>query len=122
MNCTFTSDGTCDDGGAGSVYALCDYGHDCDDCGTRTWDSAICQNGGDGVSNCSYAYDGLCDDGGAGSDYGECTFGHDCADCGTRADSQPTPTPVPTPASNASGVCQDGGDGISHNQGKKIGP
>jgi hypothetical protein len=36
--CTQTawaSDGVCDDGGPGSEYALCTYGTDCTDCGTR---------------------------------------------------------------------------------------
>ena len=30
-----TSDGNCDDGGEGSEYWSCKYGHDCADCGTR---------------------------------------------------------------------------------------
>lgn len=34
-DCTFARDTECDDGGPGSEYYRCDYGHDCTDCGTR---------------------------------------------------------------------------------------
>ena len=33
--CQFAFDGECDDGGIGSVYAICDVGSDCSDCGPR---------------------------------------------------------------------------------------
>eukprot|EP00966_Prymnesium_polylepis_P063293 1468691-Prymnesium_polylepis.1 len=33
--CHFPEDGICDDGGSGSSYADCMYGHDCTDCGMR---------------------------------------------------------------------------------------
>jgi hypothetical protein len=33
--CAYANDGTCDDGGPGSSYSLCDLGSDCGDCGTR---------------------------------------------------------------------------------------
>lgn len=33
--CAFADDGTCDDGGSGSSYALCGLGTDCSDCGRR---------------------------------------------------------------------------------------
>lgn len=33
--CPFNNDGTCDDGGEGAVYNLCDEGTDCADCGPR---------------------------------------------------------------------------------------
>jgi hypothetical protein len=34
-DCEFASDGTCDDGGTGSVTDVCDLGTDCSDCGER---------------------------------------------------------------------------------------
>ncbi|MCB9203501.1 MAG: hypothetical protein H6603_00875 [Flavobacteriales bacterium] len=34
--CSYAYDGTCDDGGQGSSYSLCDCGTDCADCGERT--------------------------------------------------------------------------------------
>jgi len=34
-DCVYASDGTCDDGGDGSTYDLCEHGTDCDDCGPR---------------------------------------------------------------------------------------
>lgn len=34
-DCVCASDGTCSDGGAGSEFSTCEYGRDCDDCGTR---------------------------------------------------------------------------------------
>ncbi len=33
--CAFAYDGQCDDGGPGSEFAVCDYGSDCADCGSR---------------------------------------------------------------------------------------
>ena len=33
--CRWSGDGECDDGGPGSVYAVCGYGSDCADCGGR---------------------------------------------------------------------------------------
>ena len=33
--CTYSSDGTCDDGGPGASYSLCALGTDCTDCGPR---------------------------------------------------------------------------------------
>jgi hypothetical protein len=33
--CDWSGDGECDDGGTGSTFAICEYGTDCDDCGTR---------------------------------------------------------------------------------------
>jgi hypothetical protein len=33
--CPFAGDGVCDDGGLWSEYALCEYGTDCADCGSR---------------------------------------------------------------------------------------
>ena len=37
--CRFSSDASCDDGGAGSEFGLCEYGTDCVDCGGRSWGS-----------------------------------------------------------------------------------
>ena len=34
-DCSDYYDGSCDDGGSGHDYSLCEYGHDCWDCGTR---------------------------------------------------------------------------------------
>jgi hypothetical protein len=34
--CIFREDGECDDGGANSTSNFCEYGTDCEDCGTRT--------------------------------------------------------------------------------------
>eukprot|EP00966_Prymnesium_polylepis_P059248 1373467-Prymnesium_polylepis.2 len=33
--CIYPADGFCDDGGPASVYADCDFGSDCTDCGSR---------------------------------------------------------------------------------------
>jgi len=33
--CDYAGDGECDDGGPGSDFAICEYGTDCTDCGTR---------------------------------------------------------------------------------------
>jgi len=33
--CSYPADGFCDDGGPGSVFADCDFGSDCTDCGSR---------------------------------------------------------------------------------------
>lgn len=38
--CSFAGDGECDDGGADSLYSVCDFGSDCEDCGTRWSDEA----------------------------------------------------------------------------------
>ena len=34
--CPSSNDGECDDGGEGSIFALCALGTDCADCGPRT--------------------------------------------------------------------------------------
>ena len=34
-SCPHASDGECDDGGPGSLYNICAYGSDCNDCGAR---------------------------------------------------------------------------------------
>ena len=34
--CRWAGDGECDDGGAGCLYSLCEFGSDCADCGVRT--------------------------------------------------------------------------------------
>jgi hypothetical protein len=78
----FAPDGSCDDGGPGSFFGLCDLGTDCTDCGPRSAD------GGGGFGSCTdtciYFADGDCDDGGPGSDYALCDLGTDCFDCGPR--------------------------------------
>jgi|GEM_PF-2561296 len=34
-SCAYAYDGTCDDGGSGSSWSVCDCGTDCYDCGDR---------------------------------------------------------------------------------------
>ncbi len=34
-SCTFAGDGECDDGGEDSLYSVCEFGSDCEDCGLR---------------------------------------------------------------------------------------
>jgi hypothetical protein len=83
--CYFAFDGECDDGGPGALYALCDRGTDCNDCGVRDADVVDDGTGGLCTDDCQYAFDGECDDGGPGSVYGVCTYGTDCTDCGPRS-------------------------------------
>ncbi|HUU85220.1 MAG TPA: C1 family peptidase, partial [Phycisphaerae bacterium] len=85
--CFFAFDGECDDGGAGSVYAVCDHGTDCYDCGVRDADvdDGDIGTGGLCTDDCAYAFDGECDDGGPGSMYSVCEYGTDCTDCGPRS-------------------------------------
>ncbi len=81
----FAADGACDDGGAGSLFPLCDLGTDCTDCGPRAGDGS--GGGGGGTSctdTCTYFADGDSDDGGPGSAYSLCDLGTDCFDCGPR--------------------------------------
>eukprot|EP00966_Prymnesium_polylepis_P086249 1996626-Prymnesium_polylepis.2 len=119
--CIYPADGLCDDGGPGSAYADCTYGHDCTDCGSRPYASpaapplppsppppsypppdppslpGICRN------TCLYPADGFCDDGGAGSNLDACTYGHDCTDCSSRhfyPSSPPLPPGTPPPPSS----------------------
>ncbi len=91
--CATSGDGECDDGGENSIYAVCDYGTDCADCGPR-----VCSN------TCSSPNDGECDDGGANSLYDICAIGTDCADCGARTCSN-------TCVSSNDNECDDGGEG-----------
>ncbi|MBI5494984.1 MAG: hypothetical protein HY904_08135 [Deltaproteobacteria bacterium] len=66
--CRFAGDNECDDGGAGSVTALCDLGSDCHDCGARTVGSS---SGGSSSSSSS----------GAPAAMGQpCTANGQCAD------------------------------------------
>ena len=63
------------------LYAICDLGTDCSDCGPRTAGAAetsLCTN------TCHTAFDSECDDGGPNSLYSICEYGSDCADCGPR--------------------------------------
>ncbi len=49
--CRFSGDGTCDDGGPGASFSLCDLGTDCMDCGIRDGEAPQpmegCQDSGD---------------------------------------------------------------------------
>eukprot|EP00966_Prymnesium_polylepis_P123316 2851238-Prymnesium_polylepis.3 len=90
--CDYIDDGDCDDGGPGSEYSMCDYGHDCNDCKGRAPAAPplaappprrpllnyVCRN------SCRYIDDGDCDDGGPGSEHSACNYGYDCNDCGDR--------------------------------------
>jgi hypothetical protein len=75
--CPHADDGECDDGGPNSLYSICAYGTDCNDCGPRP-PIPGCSN------TCPHANDGECDDGGPNSLYSICELGTDCADCGPR--------------------------------------
>lgn len=74
--CQYANDDDCDDGGERSLTGLCEFGTDCNDCGSRTM--VACTN------SCQYARDGECDDGGSSSLHAVCALGTDCADCGSR--------------------------------------
>jgi hypothetical protein len=91
--CPWAFDGECDDGGPGSLYAVCALGTDCGDCGPRSGgstspdgpaDDGSGWSGGTCIDTCTWAFDGECDDGGPGSLYAVCPLGSDCADCGPR--------------------------------------
>lgn len=94
-NCPSARDGECDDGGPNSLYAVCNLGTDCADCGVRTETDleGMLNEAGQLCSNaCSTAHDNECDDGGPNSLYSVCALGTDCADCGPRP---PPMTPMP---------------------------
>lgn len=120
-SCVFAADGECDDGGMGSLDALCVIGTDCTDCGPRTIGGGTPNptTGEDGDCNntCDYPSDGTCDDGGPGSDYALCALGSDCDDCGSRAgdsdpvDPDPDPDPDPGPTAGCSNTCEYASDG-----------
>lgn len=85
--CASARDNECDDGGPGSLYAVCQLGSDCADCGVRTEADLAALLDDDGMmclNTCAYANDGECDDGGEGSLYNVCAYGSDCGDCGPR--------------------------------------
>jgi secreted trypsin-like serine protease len=92
--CAWPGDGECDDGGPGSLYAVCAYGTDCTDCGPRdgsapptpggTPTPAPPPAGGMCDDTCYWAGDGFCDDGGPDAEFADCFYGTDCADCGPR--------------------------------------
>ena len=142
--CTYANDGTCDDGGAGAAYSLCDLGSDCGDCGSRTGGSstsgssagtssgsAATSGGAVCDDTCSYANDGTCDDGGTGSAYSLCDLGSDCGDCGSRTGSSSSSSSSNSSSASSSasqgsatcedscqwandGVCDDGGTGSTY--------
>jgi hypothetical protein len=103
--CGTAFDNECDDGGPGSLYAICPLGTDCNDCGPRGGGYAPPPTptptptptpgaGGPGCTNtCGTAFDNECDDGGPGSLYAICPLGTDCNDCGPRGGGYATPTP-----------------------------
>ena len=106
--CKYAKDGSCDDGGDGATYTICELGTDCSDCGKRHHESDNDPNRGelDGKGSspgivdhhlqsrrntlcsnlCKYSHDNTCDDGGdLESQFAMCDFGTDCADCGPRS-------------------------------------
>lgn len=112
--CNDANDGTCSDGGVGSVGSTCAFGTDCEDCGYRLYDSPsipppdsppappppfMCEN------TCNfYANDNFCSDGGnpetdggATSGPAVCAYGTDCEDCGERMFSPPPSAPPISP-------------------------
>jgi len=110
--CPYFGDGECDDGGAGSLYSLCELGTDCMDCGSRAAGAEPlpplpepAPGAGSCANTCRHASDGECDDGGEGALYSVCALGTDCNDCGPRAGSSGSmPMPMPAP---------DGGTGTA---------
>jgi uncharacterized protein len=86
-SCASARDGECDDGGANSLYAVCDLGSDCGDCGIRTeqdYRAQLDASGRQCQNTCAYANDNECDDGGPGALNSLCSYGSDCNDCGAR--------------------------------------
>eukprot|EP00966_Prymnesium_polylepis_P336503 7391605-Prymnesium_polylepis.7 len=112
LSLIYPRDGICDDGGPGSTYSDCTYGHDCDDCSLRHFHpppappsapplpplppsppapppspcppSVPPTQPGICRNTCAYPDDAICDDGGPGSTYSDCVYGHDCDDCSIR--------------------------------------
>jgi len=94
-NCASARDGECDDGGPNSLYAVCDFGSDCADCGVRNMTDLQGMLNAEGqlcANTCGSAHDNECDDGGPNSLYDICALGTDCGDCGPRA---PPMSPIP---------------------------
>ncbi|XP_077984086.1 uncharacterized protein LOC144438789 [Glandiceps talaboti] len=106
--CSYSGDGECDDGGAGSLYSLCGLGTDCKDCGSRSYGNNT------GCSEtCIFSGDGECDDGGPGYDYMLCDLGTDCVDCGSRNNGDTTGCSE-TCIFSGDGECDDGGPGYDY--------
>lgn len=83
--CPTANDNECDDGGLNSIYSICAFGSDCNDCGPRTAEALPTSDDGSVCTNsCDTAFDNECDDGGPGSIYSICALGSDCNDCGPR--------------------------------------
>ncbi len=116
-SCEFAFDGMCDDGGANSMYSLCDYGSDCSDCGSReATPEQSAQSTRPDVNGCSdscvFASDGICDDGGANSTWDVCQYGTDCSDCGVRSTSSgQTSQSNNAPATGCDNTCEFAFDG-----------
>ncbi|MCB9958782.1 MAG: DUF418 domain-containing protein [Rhodospirillaceae bacterium] len=94
-SCPSSHDQECDDGGPGSLYAVCELGTDCADCGIRTEGDiafVLDDNGMLCSDTCGSSHDSECDDGGPESLYAICALGTDCSDCGPR---EPNFTPMP---------------------------
>ncbi|MBT3219441.1 MAG: hypothetical protein HN348_10145 [Proteobacteria bacterium] len=109
-DCNYAGDGMCDDGGPGSLFSVCDYGSDCEDCGPRLPDcgndvlepkgSELCDGTDVGTMTCAdlgipygiLLCNGSCD----GYDTSQCSQTQLCDDTCTYAND---------------GVCDDGGPG-----------
>lgn len=130
-NCSWASDGQCDDAGPHSHFSLCPLGTDCADCGPRTVQlppppaspappvtptsprsppaspppanpPGICDD------SCRYANDGECDDGGDDAHFWLCPHGSDCTDCGARSFPPPQSPPMPpSPPLTPGGLCSN---------------
>jgi MYXO-CTERM domain-containing protein len=98
------NNGVCEDGGQGSVSALCPHGTDCTDCGTpRNSVDTLC------TDDCVTAGNGQCEDGAPLSVSAACALGTDCTDCGPRWDGTDTPVPQSAAPSNAGTAPADPG-------------
>ena len=82
--CTFSNDGECDDGGAGSISISCVLGTDCNDCGPRPAPAPSPENGLSCSDDCVFSADGECDDGSDPNSPFVCPPATDCTDCGPR--------------------------------------
>ena len=109
--CVFSSDGECDDGGAGAEYSRCRLSSDVADCGPRA--CSPCED-----DTCAVALDGDCDDGGPGSEFSKCAPGTDRTDCSREGPQSflhcsPPRSPPPMPPAAPSPAMPPLGSGIT---------
>jgi hypothetical protein len=115
-NDIYGSDGICDDGGPGAEWASCELGHDCTDCGGRSYAPPSTPDNCIDATLGNFTSDGECDDGGPGAEWRICSYGSDCSDCGTR---YTMPPPMLPPADLCSNACtrtvSSTGEDVLHN-------